>query len=57
MNRKEAIQELFESETLCEYCDISQCQSAPDGGIWCEGARCDEAYDSYIEEHGEYTGE
>ena len=57
MNRKEAIQELFESEILCEYCEMSPYQSVPGGAAFCEGARCDDAYDSYIEEHGEYTRE
>ncbi len=43
-------------EDICNYCyrtDYGECKSCatPNGYISCEGAFCDEAYESYLEEN------
>lgn len=55
MEEKRTIEELQEKETLCEYCEATDygllaTVHTPSGVITCEGAYCEEAYKSYLEE-------
>lgn len=39
-----------EAEVLCEHCDMKRCSSNPVCGcVLCEGAHCDDAYQTYLE--------
>lgn len=49
-------EEMCNDDSICNYCfrtDYSEHKSyaTPDGYCWCEGAWCDEAYESYLDEN------
>lgn len=43
-------------DDLCTYCPLEDWQKGVRFGVMCEGRRCDDAYDAYLERWAEDNG-